>query len=86
MVDRVLHFNRFYGDPTSAYLKEYWWMLQFLHNENDLSRLCVRNYNEIMYDHEQFDGDDYDEWMIEDFYDVIFYGGFTHLGKNCSSN
>jgi hypothetical protein len=55
-------------------------MLRFLRNETDLPWLCVGNFNEIIYAHEQFGGNDRGEWMMEGFRDVISYVGFTDLG------
>jgi hypothetical protein len=56
--DRAWRFTGFYGDPTRARRKESWRMLRFLRNENDLLWLCVGDFNEILYDHKQFGGND----------------------------
>jgi len=51
-----------------------------LRNETDLPWLCAGDFNEVLYDHEQFGGNDRGEWMMEGFRDVISYAGFTDLG------
>jgi hypothetical protein len=57
-------------------------MLRFLRNETALAWLCAGDFNEILYDHEQFGGNDRGEWLMEGFCDVMSYGGFTDLGYN----
>lgn len=79
-VHETWQFMGFYGDPARACGKESWRMLRFLHNETDLPWLCVGDFNEIIYAHEQFGGNDRGEWMMEGFRDVISYAGFTDLG------
>jgi hypothetical protein len=49
-------FTGFYGDPARARRKESWRMLRFLRNETDLPCLCAEDFNEVLYDHEQFGG------------------------------
>ena len=55
-------------------------MLRFLRNETDLAWLCAGDFNEILYDHEQFGGNDRREWLMEGFRDAMSYGGLTDLG------
>lgn len=55
-------------------------MLRFLWNESDLPWLCVRDFNEILHDHEQFGGNDREEWKKEGFREMVQYCEFMDLG------
>lgn len=79
-VPETWRFTGFYGDPECGCRKESWRMLWFLRNENALPWLCAGDFNEVLYDHEQFRGNDRGEWMMEGFCEVFSYARFADLG------
>lgn len=73
-------FTGFYGEPKRSQRKESWTMHRFLRNESDLPWLCAGDFNEILHDHEQFGGNDREEWKMEGFREAVQYCEFTYLG------
>jgi hypothetical protein len=73
-------FTGFYGHPEPGKRKEPWSLLKLLHSFSSEAWLCVRDFNEIAEDSEDFGIGPRALWQMADFREVLDYTQLRDLG------
>jgi hypothetical protein len=64
-------FTGVYGEPTRAKRKRSWDLMKFLRREYDTPWLCAGDFNEVLFNSEQFGGNEREEWKMDGFREVV---------------